>query len=330
MTLLLTCVTPMFTVQASDRRLTHLDGTLHEERANKATLWSYFGSFAYTGLAMSSRAEATDEMLTRALAQPYNSPEEAMKYLAAEATRTIGRLRLPGLRPYEVRVARRTSFVGCGFAGLRDPAAARRSPVTDNLHPFLAVVSNAQDLSRGWRREAAPLFGVHAAFLAEDQKFLLHEAGQPVPSDLRSDTMRMIAACLRHGVHAEAVARLLARAIREVSRVNAAVGPNVMCTFVHREEVKASKQLVISGGAVPIVPELMAESSYFKRLRGAKPPRYIYSPGEPHELVHYGPNYAESCLQMKGSIFGPSNLVPVPTIPPSGPKRTASKADPGG
>ncbi len=91
MTLFLTCVTSMFTVQASDRRFTLLNGTLHEERANKATVWSYFGSFAYTGLAMSSRAEATDETLTRALAQPCSSLDEAMKNLSVEATRTIGR-----------------------------------------------------------------------------------------------------------------------------------------------------------------------------------------------------------------------------------------------
>jgi hypothetical protein len=320
-TLLLTCVTPRFTVQASDRRLTRLDGTLHEERANKATLWSYFGSFAYTGLAMSSRSDATDEMLTRALAEPFDSPDGAMKNLAAEATRTIGRVRLQGLRPYAERVARRTSFVGCGFAGLRDPGAAGRSPVADNLHPFLAVVSNAQDLSKGWRPQADPQFTVHAVFLAEDQLFRLHEAGQPVPPKVRTDVMRMIAACLRRGVQADAVARLLARAVREVSRTNPAVGPNVMCTFVHREEVKASDTLVIDSGPVPIVTELMAESSYFTRMRNARPPRYIYSPGEPHELVHYGPNFAAPGLQMKGSIFGPSSLVPVPAIQPPGPNR---------
>lgn len=322
-TLLLTCVTPRFTVQASDRRLTRLDGTLAEERANKATLLAYYASFAYTGLAVSSRTEATDEMLTRALAKEHKSPDEAMRNLASEATRTIGRLRLQGLRPYQERVVRRTSFVVCGFAGLRDPASAGRSPVADDLHPYLVVVSNAQDLSRGWRPEASPQFGVHGGYLDEDRPFLLHEAGQPVPPALRTKTMRMIGACLRHGVHAEAVARLLARAIREVAQNNSAVGPNVMCTFVHREKVKASTQQVISGGPIPLVPEVMAELSYFKRLRDATPPRFIFSPGEPNELVHYGPNYAESGFQMKGSVFGPSNLVSIPTAPLPSPNTSA-------
>lgn len=315
-------MTQRFTVQASDRRLTRLDGTLAEERANKATLLAYYGSFAYTGLAVSSRTEATDEMLMRALAKEHKSADEAIRNLAIEATRTIGRLRLQGLRAYEERVARRTSFVGCGFVGLRNPVAAGRSPVFDNLHPFLAVISNAQDLSRAWRPQASPQFGVHGAYLAEDQPFLLHEAGQPVPAALRTRTMRMIAECLRRGVHAEAVARLLARAIREASRTNPAVGPNVMCTFVHRENVKASTKQVISGGPIPIVPEVMAELSYFKRLRDVGPPRFIYSPGDSGELVHYGPNYAESGLQMKGLIFGPSNLVPVPTASSPGLNRT--------
>src|SRR5579863_130301 len=126
LTLLLTCVTQRFTVQASDRRLTRLDGSIAEERANKATLLAYYGSFAYTGLALSSRTETTDEMLMRALAKEHKSSDEAMRNLASEATRAIGRLRLQGLRPREERVARRTSFVGCGFVGLRNPAEARR------------------------------------------------------------------------------------------------------------------------------------------------------------------------------------------------------------
>ena len=241
-----------------------------------------------------------------------------MKNLAAEATRTIGRVRLQGLSPYADRVARRTSFVGCGFTGLHNPAAVGRSTAVDNLHPFLAVVSNAQTLAKGWRPQADPQFGVHAAFLPEDEPFLFHDAGQTVPTVIRNNLMRMIRVCLRRSVHAEAVARLLARAIREVSRTNSRVGPNVMCTFVHREEVKVASTFRFSSGPVPLIKEMMAESSYFERLKDSGPPRYIYSPGEPDALVHYGPNFASSDVQMKGLMFGPSNLVPTPANPPSG------------
>ena len=45
MTLLLTYMTHQYVVQASDRRLTLLDGTIKEELANKATLW---GNFAFS------------------------------------------------------------------------------------------------------------------------------------------------------------------------------------------------------------------------------------------------------------------------------------------
>ena len=96
-----------------------------------------------------------------------------------------------------------------------------------------------------------------------------------------------------------------------------------MCTFVHREQVKASTKQTISGGLIPINPEVLNELSYFRRPRSASPPRFIYSPGDPGELVHYGPNYAESGLQMKGLLFGPSNLVPVPTVPNLGVNQTA-------
>ena len=64
-------------------------------------------------------------------------------------------------------------------------------------------------------------------------------AGQPVPEEIRVPLERLIGECLRRDLMPEAVARLLARANREVSATNSAVGPNVMCTFVHRREVKA-------------------------------------------------------------------------------------------
>ena len=179
-------------------------------------------------------------------------------------------------------------------------------------------MSNAQTLAKGWKSYADSQFGVHWKFLPESDPFLLHEAGQPVPAEIRVPLERLVGECLRRDVIPEAVARLLARAIREVSTKNSAVGPNVMCTFVHRREVKPQASMNLGGGAVPIVPELMNEIAYFTRMQNPTPPRFIYSPGSPTDLVHYGPNIAGDGFRMKGLTFGPTALVGVPASGPAG------------
>src|SRR6266571_1090657 len=153
MTLLLTCVTPQFAVQASDRRLTHLDGSVTEEIANKATMLCRFASFAYTGLARCSVTEPTDELLLRCLAAPNVPINGLLDGLAKQAARAIRGLPLR-VAPEQRRAVRCTSFVGAGFLGIRNPERFGRPPSSDELHPFLAVVSNAQDLTEQWRAAA--------------------------------------------------------------------------------------------------------------------------------------------------------------------------------
>jgi hypothetical protein len=88
-TLLLTCVTPRFVVQASDRRLMYLDGSAPEEIANKATMLCRFAAFAHTGLARCSITEPTDELLLRCLAVPKVPISGLLDGLARQAARAI-------------------------------------------------------------------------------------------------------------------------------------------------------------------------------------------------------------------------------------------------
>ncbi len=197
MTLLLTCVTPRFVVQASDRRLTRPDGSVHEDIANKATMLCRFATFAYTGLARCSRTERTDELLLRCLGAsgvPITGPVDG---LAREASRGIRQLPLQVPRDQR-RTVRRTSFVGAGFVGMRNPRPFGRQPAADKLHPFLAVVSNAQDLTEQWRPKADQQFTVHLKYLSEDQSSLLHAAGQPFTGPDRVRLERDIGRCLAH------------------------------------------------------------------------------------------------------------------------------------
>jgi hypothetical protein len=166
-------------------------------------------------------------------------------------------------------------------------------------------VSNAQTLAKGWKSYADPQFGGHWKFLPESDPFLLHEAGQPVPAEIRVPLERLVGECLRRDVIPEAVARILVRAIREDSTKNSAVGPNVMCTFVHRREVKPQASMILGGGAVPIVPNLMNEFAYFARMQNPTPSRFIYSPGSPTDFVDYGPSLSRTTLTRSATKGGP-------------------------
>lgn len=312
MTLLLTCVTPRFVVQASDRRLTYTDGRVAEELANKATMLCRFATFAYTGLARCSVAERTDELLLRCLAKNM-TVDRLLAGLATEAARGIRNLPLQ-VPSVQRRAVRRTSFVGAGFLGMKNPSQFGRQPSADELHPFLAVVSNAQDLTEQWRPGADQHFNVHVRYLNDEEPFLLHAAGQPFTGAPRIVLERTIRKSLSRIDHPESMARLLARTVRAVAVSNTSVGPNVMCTMVRRDEV-LSPSNTFRGGLTPLTTRVVArEADYFKWPRDGTPGQYIYSPSDPLALYHYGPNYACGELRIAGLQSGlsplPANLRP--------------------
>jgi hypothetical protein len=306
-TLLLTCVTPRFVVQASDRRLTRLDGSVAEDIANKATMLCRFATFAYTGLAQCSRTERTDMLLLRCLSAEGVPITGLLDGLARDASRGIRELPLR-VRRDQRRSVRRTSFVGAGFVGMKNPARFGRQPAPDELHPFVVVVSNAQDLTEQWRPEADQQFTVHVGYLGEDQQFQLHAAGQPFAGPDRVRLERDIGRYLAHAQHPEPVARLLTRAIRVVAGRNQRVGPNVMCTMVRRDQVQTDTQTFV-GGLIPLIPQLHAEAEFFRRSRDGEPAQWIFSPVDPADMVHYGPNYACDGVQTAGILFGPSTAL---------------------
>jgi hypothetical protein len=274
-------------------------------------------------VAKGSIIERTDELMLRALAEPDTPINVLLDHLARDAGQGIRNLPLPGTTQ-ERQVVRRTSIVGAGFLGLRTPQLLGRARRVDELHPFIAVVSNAQDLREEWRLAADQQFSVHLATLEDDQPFLLHAAGQPVPQPERVLLEQGIRRCLDRVGHPEPVAWLLARAVRAASARNNLVGPNVMCTMVRRDH--ALENGIFVGGLVPLLPEVQAEASYFKRGLGGPsgPANWIYSPADASALLHYGPNYACNGLRIAGVIFGPAGTFTPPPRPPIGPRKKAT------
>lgn len=291
MTLLLTCVTDQFVVQASDRLLTSTTGTSVDEKANKATVLGNHATFAYTGLTRCSAAESTDALLARCLARHEQSFDRLLGYLAREAARSIRNLRLPGVPPSDRRAVRRTSFAGGGYVAEKN-SRLNKMPSLDELHPFLAVISNAQGITEEWRPLADQEFSSVIRLLGRDEQFLLHAAGQPFEGLERVRLERSIRRSLERITHPEPIARLLTRAIRGVADRNRVVGRNVMCTMVRRSQALKAPGIFRSG-TIPATPG-RPEADYFRWLPESEGPpgQWIYCPYDREEFIYNTPNYA--------------------------------------
>jgi len=308
MTLLLTFLTQEFSVQTSDRRLTKLNGEIAEEAANKATLVGNYMSYAYTGLATCAVRTPTDELLLECMGEQGN-PVQLMEGLAKNAAKGIRNLPL-GVVPSRRREVRRTSFVGCGFVGLRNPAPFGRSASHDNLHPLLVVVSNAQGIDEIWRPQADWDFSVSHKWLPSDEPLLLHVAGQALRDEERRLLMRDLHRAVARELHPESVARLLTRTVRAVSARNVAVGPNAMSLITRRKDV-FSQKMSAGGGFFPVNDRDRSEASFFRFHTAGNPARWLYSPIDTSANVFYGPNIAyPGQFQMKGMIVGREGDIP--------------------
>ena len=248
-------------------------------------------TFAYTGLSRCSVAERTDALLARCLAQYEKSFDRQLAHLAKEAGRSIRNLPLPRVPHSERRVVRRTSFVGGGYLGIKK-LRLNKIPSVNELHPFLAVVSNAQGITEEWRPQADQDFSATIKFLEGDELFLLHAAGQPFEGPERLRLERSIRRSLARITHPESIARLLTRAIRVVAARNVRVGPNVMCTMVRRSQALTAPGNFQSG-AIPATPG-RPEADYFRWLPDSKDPpgQWIYCPADREEFIYNTPNYA--------------------------------------
>jgi hypothetical protein len=188
---------------------------------------------------------------------------------------------------------------------MKDPARFGGPKSEDELHRFLAVISNAQGMTEEWRQVADQDFAVNVDYLTAADPYLLHAAGQPFAGRLRLTLERDIRRCLDHVSRPESVARLLAQAVRAVAAENSKVGPTVMCTMVRRDQVRDTSGR-FAGGMAPLIPEVQAEANYFKWPRDGDSAHWIFFPDNPGAWPYYGPNIAVGDIQIKGTQMGPA------------------------
>jgi hypothetical protein len=167
MTLVLSCITPSFVVQVSDRRLTKLDGSLADDETNKAVLFLGHFVFSYTGLAYVGQTR-TDrwlvERLGRAFQQSKPNAGAAIATITTEASQAFQRI--PG------RERKRHEFVAVGWGAFWAEQ--------DRLRPSILRLSNALDEAGNWLPQAKRHFELVPTFLHDEEQFRFLASGQEI------------------------------------------------------------------------------------------------------------------------------------------------------
>jgi len=233
MTLVLTCLTKRFVIQASDRRLTFADGPrrgqIKDDERNKAVVLANAATFAYTGLAEIGPEGRTDYWLLDVLiASP--TLREVYRNLKTGATREFREIatRLPNLD-------RRHAFVAGGWTRASRDANAP-------MVPYVATVSNAVDPSGDGLRAPTDEFQFHQRFLNPATPFYAHAVGARFEKDDRARFELSLRKVLKRNAEPTAMAQCLVRAIRATSVRHPVVGQSVLV-------VSLPKTMAERGGA---------------------------------------------------------------------------------
>jgi hypothetical protein len=264
MTLVLSCVTPDFVVQASDRRLTRSDGRLADDEANKATVFCGHWMIAYTGLAELGPAvppgnrPRTDVWLATLLSDPKLSAKDGFDRVATAAEQELQGVRLP-------MEQKRHTFVCVGWG--------RSDRVLGELWPALVVISNHVD-AKGNERPVSSAFTVDGVMLNPERRHYWAPHGQVLFGDEMIHLNRLIKKAVRRESPL-AVGLLLARQIRAVAARNKLVGNSIMLGIFPKTDVPADGVSISLSGP----PDA-------NRLS------FAYLPRDVDSIIQYAPNFA--------------------------------------
>jgi hypothetical protein len=216
-TLVLSCLTPRFVLQVSDRLLVDvrtgkpLPG---KDEVNKAVLFMNRISFAYTGLAQIG-LQPTDAWLADTLASE-DDPTASFERLALAATDYFRRAPVP-------LAWKRHAFVAVGWNQWPE-----RWP---DWKACIFCVSNCLDDQWRWQAVPSDHFTMRGRVLPPREAFLLASAGQPLKHRERVALLRQLRRFVPRTSPA-AVADLLVEQVRAVALRNPAVGQGVLVNAI--------------------------------------------------------------------------------------------------
>jgi hypothetical protein len=306
-TLILSCITQEYVVQASDRKVTAFDGSWFENQRNKAVFFCGHSAFAYTGLA-SLAGLLTEEWLTLELGGA-KALTDGIPHIARQAKAALRRIPFRTSVPTNERnEIRRLAFVNVAF--MLDAEA--KEIATQRLRPVVTVVSNFFRPPNVWLAQAEQDFMTWHRYLGDGESFVLFSSGQSLRLDEYKDLTEQLHRATERAATGYPVARLLARQIKLVSDRNDKVGSNVMCAIIPREAVIRDAGQPPISSLIPLDTEAAEEADFFHYPRN-DPPRktYIYLPSSLSDREFFGPNYVCEGVMIKDLMLeiGPGGTV---------------------
>jgi hypothetical protein len=225
-TLVLTCLTPDYVIQASDRRLTWPDGSLHDDESTKAVFYQPYWVFAFSGLARIGEMTTAGWLATQLTA--CRSITEVSERVENEAASALAAIRAPAEH-------KRLTIVGAGWGVLAPKDAPTNGTPPQGL---MLAISNCLDGDGGTLPRARPDFRSQV-LQARSEEVGLVSIGQSLPPGEVLILARNIRRCLRADTGPGPIGRLLFDQIRMVSRRNRRVGPGVMVSSLPRVGITA-------------------------------------------------------------------------------------------
>jgi len=316
MTMILTCLTKNYIVQASDRRLTITSGRkvkVVEDHSNKALIYNNNFAFAYTGLAKLPTISAIDWAAQR-LSEKENM-QDAVLHLGNCSSNLMRSSTICQVYSRCPASAKRLAFIGSGFANIEENGVWSRKPLC-------IIISNFSGEQRSWINQPRDTFKVEFYVLAEQDTFDLFVTGQPLPENGKEQLIRTLKRCVQENVKPEAIGRLLTREIQRTARTNQTVGKNIMCTMVPKQSISGLSYrygaILLKNPVVSQEPQTLEPAEYvYDQYRFAVPPPFdtpvfIYVPGDSQALPYQGPVLVGYKCVVPPISMGGINL----TIPP--------------
>jgi hypothetical protein len=252
MTMILTCLTKDFIIQASDRRISRIiDNKVqwYDDHINKALVYKSQFVFAYTGQATIpvrkngktidiSTIDWAAEQLTKG-----KNLDEAVNYLKYRATELMNANYVKKLPDYKRRVA----FVGAGFEEIESGRKQIRRPLRIMIENCLDDDGSMLDVPRDeFIVQPNPLNNSVAA---------LYIAGQQLESNIEKEFSRHLKLLAQHNVNPEQIGVLLTRKLQDTAKAmpkeRKTVGENIMCICVPQAYIDKDDDVMrvpITGG----------------------------------------------------------------------------------
>src|SRR6266700_7037925 len=252
MTMILTCLTPDFVIQSSDRRISVVkDNKLQwwDDHRNKALVYKSQFVFAFTGQATIPVKKngqiiwtSTIDWAAEQLSKGKNLEEAVfnLKYRATELMNTNYVRKLPDYK-------RRVAFVGGGFEEIESGGKQIRRSVRIMIENFIDDDGSILDVPRDEFRVQYDRLGNRGA--------ALYVAGQQLQPSIEVEFSKLLRSYAQHKVNPERIGVLLTEKIQDTAKAmpkdRKTVGENIMCICVPQAYVDKDDDVMkvpITGG----------------------------------------------------------------------------------